>query len=335
MKCSDTGQLIVDKLAGELSPGQAKKLEKHLAACEACRIEAEILSEAWQVSGDTLKDDSFTSELTPQRRSEILAATEYEEKRRHSTKIFYRLAEYFAIVLVCFVLGITLLPEFNKTKEKARTLPVMKTGAAAKMDIAQRDEEEAEKDIRKPAPVIKESRQKAERFALAPASATPKKSVAMKQLVDEKQERALKYAKLADTDEFTGTVKVKKELAPVRIKRARSLNRSIPLPEMSNNAVPGAFPASAVKRKAVKSELKELCCETSALPEKTFKLNLKFWKLETVKDVEKYLQDNKCPMPDKIKINKDKNAIIIQAQNTILEKIEKLFKKLQEEENIK
>jgi hypothetical protein len=329
--------MIIDKLAGELSPGQAKKLEKHLASCETCRQEAEMLGDAWQVSDETLKADSFATELTPQRRSEILAAAEYEEKRKHSSRMIYRLAEYFAIVLVCFVFGIMLLPEFNKSGEKTKALPeqnIARQASMKKMNVPMRDEETLKKGLSIAAPVLKESREKAGHLTFAPAPAEVNKPAAIKeQQIDKKRIERAKYANTICSDELKKDVKVEKELAP-----ASAPARSVPVREVNKIRAlksPPAPEAFARKRKAVKSELQELCCEAPALPEKTFKLNLECWKLTSLKNVIKYFKDNKCPIPDNIKINKTKNTITIQASNATLEKIEKLFKKLQEKEKKK
>ena len=336
MKCNDTSQMIIDKLAGELSPGQAKKLEKHLASCETCRQEAEMLGDAWQVSDETLKADSFATELTPQRRSEIFAAAEYEEKRKHSSRMIYRLAEYFAIVLVCFVFGIMLLPEFNKSGEKTKALPeqnIARQASIKKMNVPMRDEETLKKGLSIAAPVLKESREKAGHLTFAPAPSEANKPAAIKeQQIDKKRIKRAKYANIIDADELKRDVKVEKELAP-----ASAPARSAPVREVNKIKTFKSLPAPeafARKRKAVKSEIKELCCE-AALPEKTFKLNLEHWKLTSLKNVIKYFKDNKCPIPDNIKINKTKNTITIQAPAATLEKIEKLFTKLQEKEKKK
>ena len=122
MKCNDTSKLIIDQLAGELSPRQANKLKKHLAACDACRKESEMLNKVWEHSDKTLKTDSFAEELTPDRRAEIFAVAQHEEKRRYSSGIITRVVEYLAVIMICIVLAGMLLPSLNKPREKARRI---------------------------------------------------------------------------------------------------------------------------------------------------------------------------------------------------------------------
>jgi hypothetical protein len=224
-----------------------------------------------------------------------------------------------------------LLPEFNKSGEKTKALPeqnIARQASMKKMNIPVRDEETLKKGLSIAAPVLKESREKTGRLTIAPAPAEANKPVAIK---DKKRIKRAKYANIIDADELKKDVKVEKELAP-----ASAPARSAPVREVNKIKTFKSLPAPeafARKRKAVKSELKEFCCE-AALPEKTFKLNLAHWKLTSLKNVIKYFKDNKCPIPDNIKINKTKNTITIQAPAATLEKIEKLFTKLQEKEKV-
>ena len=65
---------------------------------------------------------------------------------------------------------------------------------------------------------------------------------------------------------------------------------------------------------------------------KSFKLNLKLWNLTTTSSIRKYLKDNKCSVPKIIWIDKKNNTIHMQSSKAKLDKIEKLFKQLQQEE---
>ena len=126
MKCNDTSKLIIDQLAGELSPRQANRLKKHLAACDACRKESEMLNKVWERSDETLKADSFAEELTPNRRAEIFAVAQHEEKRRYSSRIITRVVEYLAVIMICIVLAGMLLPSLSRSREKARRISLCK-----------------------------------------------------------------------------------------------------------------------------------------------------------------------------------------------------------------
>lgn len=56
MNCEDTAGLAADRLKGLLSPEDAGRLDTHLAACPACRAEADALAMLWADLG-TLADD--------------------------------------------------------------------------------------------------------------------------------------------------------------------------------------------------------------------------------------------------------------------------------------
>lgn len=113
MKCNDTGKMIIDKLAGELSARRARTLDKHLDSCAACRKEFEVFSKVWQSGKETLEQDTFAKELTPGRRSEIFAVAANEEKRRRRSMLITRLVEYTAVVVICLILAGMLLPALS------------------------------------------------------------------------------------------------------------------------------------------------------------------------------------------------------------------------------
>ena len=136
MKCNDTSKLIIDKLAGELSTRQVAKLDKHLASCEACRKESEMLSKAWQASNETLKEDSFAKELTPNRRAEIFAVAQHEEKRKRSSRVITRVVEYFAVVMICIILAGMLLPSLSVSRERARLMSLNTTKKQVGLGVA-------------------------------------------------------------------------------------------------------------------------------------------------------------------------------------------------------
>lgn len=156
MKCNDTSKLIIDKLAGELSPRQANKLDKHLSACYACRKESEMLNKAWQCSNETLKEDAFINELTSNRRSEIFTIAQHEEKRKRSSRVITRMVEYFAVVMICIILAGMLLPSLSVSRERARRISCpssIQTGLGVVMDKAQKTtdkfntEEESDEEV--------------------------------------------------------------------------------------------------------------------------------------------------------------------------------------------
>ena len=146
MKCNDTSKLIIDQLAGELSPKQANRLKKHLAACDACRKESEMLNKVWERSDETLKADSFAEELTPNRRAEIFAVAQHEEKRRYSSGIITRVVEYLAVIMICIVLAGMLLPSLNQSREKARMISQKSIEKQRKLEamMAEMEAEEAD-----------------------------------------------------------------------------------------------------------------------------------------------------------------------------------------------
>ncbi|HMB72278.1 MAG TPA: zf-HC2 domain-containing protein [Gammaproteobacteria bacterium] len=47
MNCEDTTDLLSDRLNGQLSNDDKRRLERHLAGCAACRAEAEAVTEMW------------------------------------------------------------------------------------------------------------------------------------------------------------------------------------------------------------------------------------------------------------------------------------------------
>jgi hypothetical protein len=47
MKCGETIGLLSDRLKGLLEPGDERRLREHIAACDACRKEAEAVEELW------------------------------------------------------------------------------------------------------------------------------------------------------------------------------------------------------------------------------------------------------------------------------------------------
>jgi Uncharacterized protein YfbK, C-terminal/von Willebrand factor/von Willebrand factor type A domain/Putative zinc-finger len=150
MKCNDISKLIIDKLAGELSPRQAGLLGKHLDACEACRKESEMLNKAWESSNKTLKEDTFADELTPARRSEIFAIAQNEVKRQKSSRLITRFVEYFAVIAICLILAGMMLPALNQAREKARDISMKSVAKQRKMDAIMKEmdaEEESKKDV--------------------------------------------------------------------------------------------------------------------------------------------------------------------------------------------
>ena len=169
MKCNDTGKLIIDKLAGELSQRQANKLDKHLASCEACRKESEMLSKAWQASNETLKEDTFAKELTPNRRAEIFAVAQHEEKRKRSSRVITRVVEYFAVVMICIILAGMMLPALNVSRERARRISCATTKKQVGLGVAMKapqstkdkfDTDEDEGSVRSTLATAEESRKK-------------------------------------------------------------------------------------------------------------------------------------------------------------------------------
>ena len=149
MKCENTGKLIIDKLAGELSPRQAAKLDRHLAACDACRREFEELSEIWQLTGATLKADSFAGKLAPAKRAEIFAAAQNEEKRRRTSMFTTRILEYAAVLLICIILAGMLLPTLSVSRGKARGISAGVTNTLGTPAIKLAKAEEADEKRQK------------------------------------------------------------------------------------------------------------------------------------------------------------------------------------------
>lgn len=122
MKCKNTSKLIIDKLAGELSKRQEAKLEKHLNSCAECRKEFKELSETWQVTNDTLSSDEFSLELSPDRRNEIFKIAEHENQRRHTPVYMKRILELSAVIVICLVLTVMLLPSSKNNREEAKNI---------------------------------------------------------------------------------------------------------------------------------------------------------------------------------------------------------------------
>lgn len=56
MNCEDTTGLLSDRLKGLLTDDDARRLERHLAGCPACREEAQAIGNLW-VGMDALNDD--------------------------------------------------------------------------------------------------------------------------------------------------------------------------------------------------------------------------------------------------------------------------------------
>lgn len=310
MKCNNTSKLIIDKLAGELSPRQASKLDKHLAACEACRKEFEELSKIWQFSDENLKTDTFVKKLTPTRRSEIFNAAKNEAKRKQPSWLLTRFAEYAFVIAICLVLAGMLLPALNKPRTEAKPESSQIKMTQAKFLKARKEIKDentkSDNDIVRPAlayaPDIKKS--KAKKYRRALASPAPPSS--------------------ACSNEVQSHFAVKKQT------RARISKERL---EMKCKAdVSKKAPVNFSRYKAGKAEAASFCRNIQVLPKKTFKLNLKRWNMTTVADVRKYLKDNNYPIPNDIKVYKTKNMIIIHAPDAILKKIDKLFKKLNEKE---
>ncbi|MDD5597350.1 MAG: von Willebrand factor type A domain-containing protein, partial [Victivallaceae bacterium] len=149
MKCKDTGRMIIGRLAGELSARRAAKLEKHLAACEVCRKEFEILNKVWQSGRETLEQDSFAKELTPDRRAEIFAIAMNEEKRRRRSLLLTRLVEYAALLFICCILAGMFLPALNQAREKSRRVTEQSIRKQKELEsrIKEMDEKNAGKDV--------------------------------------------------------------------------------------------------------------------------------------------------------------------------------------------
>jgi Ca-activated chloride channel family protein len=116
MKCNETGKMIIDRLAGELSAIQTRVLDKHLDSCEACRKEFEILSKVWQSGRATLAQDTFAKELSKNRRAEIFAVAAKEKKASPESIVFTRILGYATLALaVCFILAGLLLPSLSRS----------------------------------------------------------------------------------------------------------------------------------------------------------------------------------------------------------------------------
>jgi Uncharacterized protein YfbK, C-terminal/von Willebrand factor/von Willebrand factor type A domain/Putative zinc-finger len=378
MKCKDTSRLIIDKLAGELSPRQANKLDKHLAACDACRKEFEELSKAWQFSNETLKEDSFVKELTPVRRSEIFAAAQYEAKRRQSSKLLHRFMEYAVAILIVVVLAGMMLPALNQAREKSRDISATSRIKLAKLDKMQKemdDESESEEEKKygdvdhdgfpniaeyktsakktkrkstelfspsaSPTPKIHASKIKRKKNISAPAPWTMNiESVARISGVsntlggsskDEKRNKA-KSRLIKDISESVaisdGRIKKDLEKRPVlKLARVHEVKRIKYQQLVSSRSYSGpARPAGATSYSRSISTLRMVGAQ------KIFRVNLKLWNMTTNSNVRKYLKEHNYPVPNRIIVNKANNTISIRASKATLEKIDKLFKKLQEEE---
>lgn len=371
MKCEKTSKLIIDKLAGELSPRQVAKLDKHLAACDACRKEFEQLKEVWQLTGETLKEDSFAEKLTPVRRLEILGAAHNKEKR-HSVPY---LIHILAAIAICIILAGMLLPALNVSREKARRISAegMKKQRELEERIKRMDEEESDKkeydkydvdhDIPEPREISTKRPSYAPQQAVLYSPSAEKQaststrgaagSMAWTDQIEAKNEIAApapmdiaaKRAKLKAAKDSAPPVKMSDEVSGRMRSSAKRLEKPVlDMGMCADVSQPQMAPTiryiktvSIEENRSLKSDNrsnlgKEKSKKRPALHIKIFRLNLKLWNMTTTSNVRKYLKTHNYPVPDFIKVYKTKNTIIFRAPYTMLKKIEKLFKKLQNEE---
>ncbi len=367
MKCENTGRLIIDKLAGELSPRQAGKLDKHLAACAACRKEFEQLNEVWQLSGETLKEDSFARELTPARRAGIFGAAHNEEKRR-TPKYLIRILEYAAVIIICFVFAGMLLPALNQAREKSGYTSALATKKQLepeerikRMDAEASEERKYDKDDfsdaveSKPAAeksyfrrISKKRKSRGYRvYGNVPTSTgAPKREGAYSLSVSAVERAKIEDKKVSADIAAPAELKLSREVASGRMwvsGKVQKMRRAEIKQDMNYDADVSALRGAPVSRLVKTVSVKEASNKRvklqyerfkklPALPLKTFKLNLKLWNMTTAANVRKYLKAHNYPVPASIRVHKTRNTIIVRAPNAILKKIEKLFKKLQQEE---
>ena len=360
MKCKDTGRMIISRLAGELSARRAAKLEKHLASCETCRKEFEILNKIWQSGRKTLEQDSFAKELTPDRRSEIFAIAANEEKRRRKSMLFTRLVEYSTLAAICFVLAAMLLPTLKQARKKALSISVQSTlkTAALERRMKKMDERNARKDVS-----VKKA-EEADFFDKEEVVPAKEKSIAEKPssysiAADRKVEQnrvtsSLQSAVPRPTAKARSVsrlreIRVEKEYKRLQAPKAEAnsyqrLVSSRSIDTVNAYADEDRSLKQAAEKKGIMYSNGHVTNNlggapaasqrliSSRAPEKTFRLNLKLWNMTTTANVRKYLKESGCPLPKEIWINKRKNTISVQAPEAELKKIEKFFEKLQDEE---
>jgi anti-sigma factor RsiW len=415
MKCKDTGKLIIDKLAGELSPRQAAKLDKHLTSCDTCRKEFEALSKAWQFSNETLKEDTFVKELNPAKRSEIFSIAQNEAKRQRSSRRLTRLVEYLAIFAICLILAGMMLPALNQAREKSSNTLAQSRIKMAKlaemqkeMDVknAGSDDYTVRDEIGNESTVIAEShwrtpsvdkskKRRAELLspAAAPMPAMPASKTAtawtasmesadrisgvsntlgsstkyeyanklkikkkswragatssLKPISDQEQAKPILITEsMMDSDVISdGRIEKKLEKRPaLKLARVQEIKRTEPQMLMSSRSGPISSPkrpgssscsrsiyATTVTRNIYRAKESRSTLRMVGA-QKIFRVNLKLWNMTTISNVKKYLKTNNYPVPNNIIVNKANNTIFIRASKATLEKLDKLFKKLQQEE---
>lgn len=80
MNCEEATPLLMDRLQGNVLPGDEKRLAEHLATCTACSAEAAALAETWASLG-SLGGDDVPHERLRARFHAALAAYEARERK--------------------------------------------------------------------------------------------------------------------------------------------------------------------------------------------------------------------------------------------------------------
>lgn len=337
MKCKDTGRLMVDKLAGELSMWQAVRLNRHLAKCESCRREYEELSKIWQFTGDMLKDDEFAEELTPARCREVFEVACNKDKRKAKAQFFNatRVTQYLVVFLILFVISGMLLPALNTSREKARRISDESYRKQLELEERLRREEQADEEsgkafspAPKPAPEL-----------VADSTEAPALPAGKPESIGVDKDNIAQIA----TDTRSPGVDISNVIL------GRRMNEPVFAAPVERRAESYSGLSSAAKTKAEESREK-ISTEYIAVfnwtagdqkkgaenkkiqSQRAFKLNLKLWNMTTDADVRQYLRYHNYPEPAKISVNKTDNLIIMQARPQMLEKIAQLFDKLRQEE---
>jgi anti-sigma factor RsiW len=88
MSCENTAELVMDRLKGQISAADERRLAEHLATCAACQAEAAMMSSVWDQLGSL--DEEVPHERLRARFHAGMAAYEARESRHWTERFLER-----------------------------------------------------------------------------------------------------------------------------------------------------------------------------------------------------------------------------------------------------